>query len=53
VVRAAGGTLVGARTSAGAWRVAAAPGRGAALLARLRADDRVLMAEPIDAGDAK
>jgi hypothetical protein len=53
VVRAAGGNLVGARTSAGAWRVAAEPGRGAALLARLRADDRVLMAEPIDAGDAK
>ena len=53
VVRAAGGHLVGSRTSAGAWRVAAAPGRGAALIKRLRADDRVVMAEPIDAGSVK
>lgn len=47
IVGAAGGKLVGERTSAGAWRVAAQPGQGATLLARLRADERVLMAEPI------
>ena len=50
VVQAAGGHLVGSRTSAGAWRVAAAPGRGATLVARLRTDERVIMAEPIDTG---
>lgn len=53
VIGAAGGRLVGPQTSAGAWRVAAEPGKGAALLARLRADNRVIMAEPLDAGDAR
>lgn len=50
VIGAAGGRLVGAQTSARAWRVAAQPGKGAMLLARLRADQRVIMAEPIGEG---
>lgn len=50
IIHSAGGKLVGARTSAGAWRVVAEPGQGSALLARLRADKRVVMAEPIGEG---
>jgi Putative zinc-finger len=51
VIGPAGGRLVGPRTSAGAWRVASTTGGNAALITKLRSDDRVLMAEPMDAGD--
>ncbi|OYU35453.1 hypothetical protein [Novosphingobium sp. PASSN1] len=40
--------LLGAPNAAGAWKAFVAPGRRAAVLAALRSEPRVIMAEPID-----
>ncbi|KUR70862.1 hypothetical protein AQZ52_13640 [Novosphingobium fuchskuhlense] len=48
IAGAVGVRLVGLPSDAGAWKAAAAPGQRAAALDRLRADPRVVMAEPID-----
>lgn len=48
IAQGAGIRLIGEPNAAGAWRAVVEPGRRAASLEALRADTRVIMAEPID-----
>lgn len=48
IVSGAGGSLIGGATAAGAWKVSIAPARRDAVLAELRRDPRVTLAEPVD-----
>lgn len=48
IAGAAGAALVGTPNDAGAWKLAMPAGRRAAILASLRRDERVTLAEPID-----
>jgi hypothetical protein len=48
LARAAGVQLIGTPTATGAWKAAVAPSRRVAALETLRADARVVMAEPVD-----
>ncbi|WP_298193808.1 hypothetical protein [Novosphingobium sp.] len=48
IARGAGIRLIGEPNAAGAWKAVVEPGRRAASLEALRADTRVMMAEPID-----